>query len=123
MMQKKKMHKELIRSGKIRKGDRVLVIAGNSKGQTGTVLGFKENRVYVQGVNMCKKHVKRSEQNKKGGTIEVEASLHVSNVALCDENGQRLKVAVAVDASGDRALTYVDNGKDVVYRSLKKPKQ
>ena len=123
MMQRKKTHKEYTLSGKIRKGDKVLVIAGNSKGQTGTILGFKEDRVIVQGVNMRKKHVKPSEQNKKGGIVEFEAPIHVSNVALCDENGKRLKVSVQVDASGDRSLTYLKDGERVVYRSLKKSKQ
>ena len=71
---------------------------------------------------MCKKHVKRSEQNKQGGIIEVESPVHISNVALCDKDGQRLKVSVEVDASGNKSLTYLNNGEKVVYRSLKKQK-
>ena len=122
MLQRKKIQKDSSLSGKIRKGDTVLVIAGNSKGQKGSVLGFKENRVIVQGVNMRKKHVKPSEQNKKGGVVEFEAPIHISNVALCDENGMRLKVSVQVDESGERALTYMKDGERVVYRSLKKSK-
>lgn len=122
-MMQKKNEKECAVSSKIRKGDQVLVIAGNAKGQTGSVLGFKGDRVIVQGVNMRKKHVKPSQQNKKGGVIEFEAPIHISNVGLCDENGKRLKVFVDVDASGNRFLASQKDGEKVIYRSLKKPKQ
>ena len=56
---KSKLKKETVaRSKKIRKGDRVLVISGNSKGMTGTVMTFRGDRLLVQGVNMRKKHVR-----------------------------------------------------------------
>jgi large subunit ribosomal protein L24 len=70
---------------KIRKGDRVKVIAGRSKGKIGDVLRViaADERVVVSGVNVIKRHTKpnRSEQ---GGIIEREAAIHVSNVALLD---------------------------------------
>ncbi|MCE5294397.1 MAG: 50S ribosomal protein L24, partial [Chlamydiales bacterium] len=59
-------------SKKIRAGDKVLVTAGNCKGQTGSVIRSMGEKVLVQGINLCKKHVKRSQQHPKGGVVEME---------------------------------------------------
>ena len=70
---------------KIRKGDRVKVIAGGSKGKVGDVLRVlpAENRVVVSGVNVIKRHTKPNPQlNQPGGIVEREAPIHVSNVML-----------------------------------------
>ena len=70
---------------KIRKGDRVKVIAGRSKGKIGDVLRViaADERVVVSGVNIIKRHTKPS-RTEQGGIIEREAAIHVSNVALLD---------------------------------------
>ncbi|GEP56460.1 50S ribosomal protein L24 [Reyranella soli] len=70
---------------KIRKGDRVKVIAGRSKGKIGDVLRVNaaDQRVVVSGVNVIKRHTKPS-RSEQGGIIEREAAIHVSNVALLD---------------------------------------
>jgi large subunit ribosomal protein L24 len=70
---------------KIRKGDRVKVIAGRSKGKIGDVLRVvaADQRVVVSGVNVIKRHTKPS-RAESGGIIEREAAIHVSNVALLD---------------------------------------
>ncbi|MDJ0610270.1 MAG: 50S ribosomal protein L24 [Kiloniellales bacterium] len=70
---------------KIKKGDRVVVTTGRSKGQTGDVLRVirDEDRVLVQGVNMVKRHTRPS-QAGPGGIVEKEAPLHISNVAHID---------------------------------------
>ena len=70
---------------KIRKGDRVKVIAGRSKGKIGDVLRViaADQRVVVSGVNVIKRHTKPS-RTEQGGIIEREAAIHVSNVALLD---------------------------------------
>ncbi|MBE1236285.1 50S ribosomal protein L24 [Phaeovibrio sulfidiphilus] len=69
-------------AAKIKKGDRVVVLAGRDKGRKGTVLKAlpKEDRVVVQGVNLVKRHT-RQDRTSEGGIIEKEAPLHVSNVA------------------------------------------
>lgn len=69
----------------VKKGDRVVVIAGKDKGKRGEVILAlpKENRVVVQGVNMVKRH-QRPTNNSAGGIIEKEAAIHVSNVAHID---------------------------------------
>ncbi len=69
----------------IKKGDKVIVIAGNNKGQSGEVREVlrAKNRVIVSGLNLVKKHTKAT-QDEEGGINEVEAPLHISNVALVD---------------------------------------
>ncbi len=70
---------------KIKKGDRVIVTTGRDKGKTGDVLKMltKDNRVLVQGVNMTKRH-QRPTQAAAGGIVEMEASIHISNLAHID---------------------------------------
>jgi len=72
-------------AAKIRKGDRVIVLTGRSKGKTGEVLTVmpKESRAVVQGVNMAKRHT-RATQKTMGGIIEKEAPIHLSNLAHVD---------------------------------------
>ena len=75
---KKKLH--------IKKGDTVIVITGESKGQQGRVLEvFREKeRAIVEGVNMVSKHTKPNAQSPQGGIIKKEASIHISNLQLVD---------------------------------------
>jgi large subunit ribosomal protein L24 len=72
-------------AAKIRKGDKVIVLSGRSKGKTGEVLKVmpKEMRAIVQGVNMVKRHT-RTTARAAGGIVEQEASIHVSNLAHVD---------------------------------------
>ena len=67
---------------KIKKGDTVMVIAGDDKGTTGEVLEVltKKEAVIVAGCKMAKKAVKPTEQNKEGGFANVEMPIHISNV-------------------------------------------
>ena len=66
---------------RIKKGDKVVVIAGSNKGKEGTVTSVlaKENKVIVGGVNMVKKHVKPNQAEPEGKITEKEAPIHVSN--------------------------------------------
>ena len=67
---------------KIKKGDEVVVTAGDHKGSKGKILQVlrEKNRVIVEGVNMIKKHEKKSQVNPQGSIVEREASIHFSNV-------------------------------------------
>ncbi len=67
---------------KVRKGDEVVVIAGDPKGSKGKILEFlrDKNRVLVEGVNLVKKHEKKTQDNPQGAIVEREASIHFSNV-------------------------------------------
>lgn len=109
------------KSKKVRKGDRVIIIAGNYKGQTGTVLRHLGEKIVVQGINVKKKHVKPSQQNPKGNILTIEHPIHISNVQLCPQGETGVKVKVTTDQNGNRALSYMQNGQDVIYREIKKP--
>lgn len=79
---------------KIKRDDVVIVTAGKHKGRTGKVLQVlsDKSRVVVEKVNLVKRHVK-PQGDRPGGTVEKEASLHISNVALLDqETGKAIKV-------------------------------
>ena len=68
---------------RIRKGDQVLVIAGKSKGQRGEVTRVAGDSVFVQNINLIKRHTKPNPQaNQPGGIVEREASINLSNVML-----------------------------------------
>lgn len=88
---------------KIRKGDLVKVIAGDSKGQQGKVqevIGAK-NRVVVEGVNLVSKHTKPNAATPNGGIIKQEAALHISNVMLVDpKSGKPTRVGRKLNADG-----------------------
>ncbi len=87
---------------KIRSGDRVEVISGKDRGKSGSVLRVDpaKQRVYVEHLNMIKRHTKPSQvagaqsEQQLGGVIEREGPIHVSNVMLLDAKGQRTRVGI-----------------------------
>ena len=88
---------------KLKKGDLVKVIAGNSKGVQGKVLSIlvDANRAIVEGAQIVKKHTKPSAANPNGGIIEKEASINISNLALIDpKTGATTRVGRKVNAEG-----------------------
>jgi len=66
----------------VKKGDEVVVIAGTEKGKRGKIITIlaKKQRVIVEGVQMIKKHMRKSQQHPQGAIIEREGSVHISNV-------------------------------------------
>ena len=105
----------------IRKGDQVMVIAGNDKGKMGEVLRRTGERVVIQGVNVRKKHLRRTQESQGGRIVEMEVPIHISNVSLCTKEGSPVRVYVKTQADGSRDLVYRGAGKEVIYRSVKKP--
>lgn len=94
---------------KIRKGDLVKVIAGNSKGTEGKVLQvlIEKNRAIVEGANIIKKHTKPSAANPNGGIIEKEAAIHISNLSMIDpKTGKPTRVG--------RKVVEVDGKKQII---------
>lgn len=102
---------------KIRKGDTVIAIAGNNIGQTGNVLAIDGDKVIVQGLNIRKKAVKKSQAKPEGGFLEIEKAIHVSNLKVCID-GKPVKLKVKND-QGTRSLYYMNEGKEVTYRKIK----
>jgi large subunit ribosomal protein L24 len=92
---------------KIKRNDKVEVIAGKDKGKQGRVLRViaEKNRLLVEGVMMVKKHVKPNpQQNIKGGIAEQESTIHVSNVMLLDSDGKKTRVGSRVE--GDKKVRF-----------------
>lgn len=104
---------------RIRKSDKVLVISGNSRGKTGNVLRVNKDRIVIQGVNVRKKHVKPT-RTSKGGIIELEMPIHISNVKVCVDGDKPVKLRVKENAKGERVLFYKEDSKEVDYRTLSK---
>ncbi|OYX66207.1 MAG: 50S ribosomal protein L24 [Sphingomonadales bacterium 32-64-17] len=96
-------------AAKIKKGDKVVVLAGKDKGQTGTVARVipADGKVVVEGVNVMTRHRKPSQANPQGGIDRVAAPMAISNVAVADpkdgkptrvrfetKDGKKVRVAV-----------------------------
>ncbi len=66
----------------VKKGDEVVVLAGREKGKRGKIITMlaRKDRVIVEGVQMIKRHTKKSQQHPQGAIVEREGSIHVSNV-------------------------------------------
>ena len=116
------MEKMPSQSKKIRKGDRVVAIAGNNKGLKGTVLSCNGEKVVVQGLNVRKKHVKRSQEAPKGRIVEIERPIHISNLKVCVEGDAAARLKVRTNEHGDRQFVYKQGDQEVIYRLVKKPK-
>ncbi len=91
----------------IKKGDKVFILAGKDKGKSGRVIYVypKKNRALVEGINLMKKHLRKSQQNPQGGIVSRETTIHLSNLSLvCPVSGKptRLKMLVAGDGSKQR---------------------
>ncbi|MFZ9703680.1 MAG: 50S ribosomal protein L24 [Bacilli bacterium] len=86
----------------LKKGDKVIIIAGQDKGKTGAIqkIDRVNQRVVVEGVNVRKKHQKPKQNNPEGSIIDIYAPIHLSNVALIDPKSKkatRFKVSVVKD--------------------------
>jgi large subunit ribosomal protein L24 len=101
-------------AAKIKKGDRVVLLAGKDKGRTGTVTKVlpKDERVFVQGVNMVQRHTKASQTDPNGGIKNKEASIHLSNVAIVDSKGKPTRVGFKID--GDKKVRIAKTTGEVI---------
>ncbi len=101
-------------AAKIKKGDRVMVLAGKDKGRQGNVLKVlpKDERVVVEGLNMVQRHTRPSQGDPQGGIKHKEAALHVSNVAIVDSKGKPTRVGFRVD--GDKKVRVAKTTGEVI---------
>jgi large subunit ribosomal protein L24 len=107
-------------SMKIKKGDRVVVIAGKDNGREGAVIAAfpDKQKVLVEGVNMIKKNTKVDYQGrrgaKEGGIVHQEALIHVSNVALIDpESKKPARAGYRVTENDEKVRVSRPGGKDI----------
>ncbi|AIY64354.1 MULTISPECIES: 50S ribosomal protein L24 [Pseudoalteromonas] len=103
-------------AAKIRRDDEVIVLAGKDKGKRGKVLSVvtESSRVFVEGVNLIKKHQKPVPQlNQPGGIVEKEASIDVSNVAIFNqETGKADRVGFKIE-DGKKVRIFKSTGKTI----------
>ena len=84
---------------RIKKGDTVIVIAGDDKGKTGKVLKLfpGENRAIVESINFIKRHTRPSQKNRKGGIVEKEGPIDLSNLMVyCGKCSSPTKVGFKI---------------------------
>jgi large subunit ribosomal protein L24 len=105
---------------KIKKGDKVIVIAGKDSGREGTVISAhpETQQVLVQGVNLIRKNTKVNYQGrqgaKQGGVVTQESLIHVSNVALVDpETKKPTRAGYRADAEKKKVRVSRASGKDI----------
>ncbi|MBR4533005.1 MAG: 50S ribosomal protein L24 [Bacteroidaceae bacterium] len=100
----------------IKKGDTVMVLAGNSKGQTGTVLRVlvKEQKAIVEGLNMVSKSQKPSAKNPQGGIVKQEAPIHISNLSVVDpKTGKATRIGRKLNADGKLVRYAKKSGEEI----------
>ncbi|MDH5716336.1 MAG: 50S ribosomal protein L24 [Spirochaetia bacterium] len=103
-------------STRIKVNDEVIVIAGKNRKQRGKVLAINKNsgRVIVQGVNLRKRFARPTQENPKGGIIEVEASLHISNIQYYDSKEKKgTKIKMNLDKSGKKVRVAALSGREI----------
>jgi large subunit ribosomal protein L24 len=90
----------------IRKGDNVMVVAGDSKGRTGKVLEVEveKYRAIVENVNLATKHTKPNAKNPKGGLLKQEMPIHISNLMLVDSTGKPTRVGRQIDSKTNKSV-------------------
>ncbi len=92
---------------RIRKGDKVRILSGKDRGKLGKVLHVypTKGRALVEGINMVKKHMRKSQQNPSGAIVQKELPIHLSNLSLLDpisSKPTRIQTLVAGDGSKQR---------------------
>ena len=99
---------------KIKSGDTVRVIAGDNKGQEGTVQKVlkDKNKAIVEGVNLVSKHQKPSATNPQGGIVKKEAPIHVSNLSLLTSKGETTRVGYKIE--GDKKVRFSKKSNEVI---------
>src|SRR3989338_2017990 len=101
---------------KLKKGDKVMVIAGKSRGKSGTIVRVlpQDGLVILDGINMMKKQRRASGQSRKGQIIERAMPLHVSNVMIVDtKSGKPSRIKITRDKDGNRARVAVKSGQEL----------
>lgn len=118
---RKKLRDQQPRSKKFRSGDQVIALTGNNRGRIGTILSIKGTKAIVQGLNLRKKCVKKSQLNPTGSIIEREMPIHISNLRVC-VNGKPVKLKTRFTENGGKELYYMDGENAVAYRTIQNSK-
>jgi large subunit ribosomal protein L24 len=100
-------------AAKLRKGDKVIVLAGKDKGKEGTITSVdpKAGKAVVEGVNIAIRHTKQS-QSDQGGRIPKAMPIDLSNLSVLDAKGKATRVGFKID--GDRKVRFAKTTGDVI---------
>lgn len=101
---------------KLRKGDLVKVMAGDSKGSQGKIVEVikAKNRAVVEGANMVSKHTKPNAANPNGGIVKQEAAIHISNLALVDpKTGNTTRIGRKLNDAGKLVRVAKKSGEEI----------
>jgi large subunit ribosomal protein L24 len=100
----------------IRKGDTVMIIAGDSRGQQGKVLKINTENLtaIVEGANMVSKHTKPNAKNPQGGILKKEAAVHLSNLKVIDGSGKPTRTGRKVDEKNQKLVRYSKKSGEVI---------
>ncbi len=100
----------------IKKGDTVMVISGDFRGQQGRVLmvDIDKNRAIVEGVNTVSKHSKPTKDNPKGGIIKKEAPIHISNLMVMGTAGKPTRIGRKLDEKTNKLVRYSKKSGEVI---------
>ncbi len=101
---------------KLKKGDKVIVIAGKSKGEKGTIARVfpKDNSVLIDGVNLSTKHRRRTANARKGQKVEIPMPINASNVMLADpKSGKPTRIKISRTKDGKRERVAVKSGESI----------
>lgn len=100
----------------VKKGDIVMVISGNSKGQQGKVLMVdqKKKAAIVEGINMVTKHAKPDAQNPQGGIVTKESPINISNLMVIDGSGKPTRMGRKLDEKTGKLVRYSKKSGEVI---------
>ena len=100
----------------IKKGDTVVVLAGDDRGKQGRVLSVQvaKQRAIVEGISMVTKHTKPTAKHPQGGRIQMEAPIHISNLSLVDpKSGKPTRIAINVKEDGTKVRIAKKSGEEI----------
>lgn len=100
----------------IKKGDTVMIIAGDSRGQQGKVLKvqIEKYRAIVEGINMVSKHTKPNAKSPQGGILKKEAPVHISNLMVIDSTGKPTRTGRRLDPKKEKLVRYSKKSGEVI---------
>ena len=98
----------------VKKGDSVIITAGNDKGTVGEIISInpKHDTCIVKGVNVRTKHMKPTQQNQQGGIVRTEMPIHISNVSPC-VGGKPTRVRIEVGEDGSKSRVAARDGSEL----------
>jgi len=99
----------------VKKGDNVIVIAGDHKGDRGKILSVdvKKQRAIVEGVNLVSKHTRPNAEHPQGGIVKKEAGVHISNLKIVDDKGNVTRIGRRKDEKGKSVRYSKKSGEDI----------